>query len=459
MIGLSPERIAEEAGAEVVRAGEAEGPRRVVVDSREAGPGDLFVGLRGEHDDGGGYAVGALDAGAWGVIVRPERSARLDAGWVLSVADPLASLQRLARAWRRELDRPVVGITGSTGKTSTKDICAALLGERVHASPENYNTEVGLPLAILSAPADCEVVVLEMAMRGPGQIADLGAIAEPDVAVITNVGPVHLELLGSVEAIADAKAEILRGLREGGTAVIPVDAPEFDPHLAGISTLRFGAGGDVEAREASSGVSWTDALIATPAGELRFRFPFAERHHLSNALAAIAAGTALGVSLDGMSQRAAGIVFSRLRGELVRLGEGIVLVNDCYNANPMSMRAALDHLASLGTARRLIAVLGEMRELGPDAERFHREVGEHARAVGVEVVIGVGEPASAYRPDELVPDSRAAAARLSELVRPGDAILVKGSRAVALEGVAEELLRRRPDGDRSAGTPPEGAGG
>ncbi len=455
MISLSAPRVAEEAGAEVVRAGAADGPDRVIVDSREARPGDLFVGLTGERADGSEFAAGALAAGAWGVIVRPERAAELDGGWVLASADPLASLQRLARGWRRELGRPVVGITGSTGKTSTKDICGALLGERVHASPENYNTEVGLPLAILSAPPDAEVLVVEMAMRGAGQIADLCAIAEPDVAVITNIGPVHLELLGTVEAIAAAKAEIVPGLHEHGTAVIPVDAPYLDPHVEGIRTLRFGPGGDVEAREASAGDGATEALVATPAGELRFRFPFAERHNFDNALAAIAAGIALGIAPEAMRERAPGIVFSRLRGELVRLGEGIVLVNDCYNANPMSMRAALDHLASLGARGRLIAVLGGMRELGSGSERFHREIGEHAREAGVDVVIGVGELAAAYDPDERAADARAAAGRLAELLSPGDAVLVKGSRALGLEEVAKELLRG-PLGDRGAA---QGAGG
>ena len=333
----------------------------------------------------------------------------------------------------------MVGITGSVGKTSVKDIARALLPGRVHANRENLNTEIGLPLTVLEAPADSELLVLEMAMRGPGQIAELAAIAEPRVAVITNVGPVHVELLGSVEAIAAAKAEVLTALPAGGTAVVPVEAGELEPHLsAAPKLLRFGPGGDVEVAESRVVGGVTEATIATPAGAARFHFPFAERHNLTNALAAIGAGIALGAPLEAMADRAANIGFSRFRGERLELGEGIVLVNDCYNANPLSMRAALDHLASLEGTRR-IAVLGEMAELGPGAPAFHREVGGHARAAGVDTLIGVGEPAREYDPDELVADPAEAAELLAAQLEPGDAVLVKGSRSAGLETVAEAL--------------------
>ena len=350
--------------------------------------------------------------------------------------------QDLARRRRRELGCPVIGITGSTGKTSVKDICASMLpADPVHASPENFNTEIGLPLSVLGAPADTAAMVLEMGMRGRGQIAELAAIAEPDVGVITNVGPVHVELLGSIEGVAETKAEIIGGLREGGTAVVPAVAGPLEPFLGNApGLLRFGDGGDVYASEFGPAEGGgTSALVVTPAGEQRFEFPFPEAHNLTNALAAIAAGVALGMPLDEMARRAPGIVFSALRGQVVRLRGDSILINDSYNANPVSMRAALDHLATLPAEGRRIAVLGDMRELGPDAARHHREIGEHAREGGVELVIGVGELARDYEPDEHVADAAAAAAALDRSLGEGDVVLVKGSRAVGLEAVAEAL--------------------
>jgi len=245
VIDLAPERIAEAARAEVVAEGPGGRPERARIDSREVGTGELFFGLAGSEQDGGAYAARAIDAGAWGVVVTPDHARGLaGAGaWVFAAPNPLRALQRLAREWRRALGATTVGITGSTGKTSTKDICRALLPGRVHVSPENYNTEIGLPLTILSADAATQTLVLEMAMRGLGQIAELCEIAEPDVGAITNVGPVHLELLGTLEAIAEAKAEIFEGLRERGVAVLPEGAEALEPHLHdSLRTVTFGAG-------------------------------------------------------------------------------------------------------------------------------------------------------------------------------------------------------------------------
>ena len=454
-MNLSAELIAAAIGAEIVAEGAPGSPARATIDSGETGAGDLFFGLKGERVDGAEFAPAAIDAGAWGAVVPPAARSYflphsgnkydLDAGggegrgWVFEVEDPLAALQALALAWRRQLGARVVGVTGSVGKTSVKDIARALLPGRVHANRENLNTEIGLPLTVLEAPEDAGTLVLEMAMRGPGQIAELAAIAEPEVAVITNVGPVHVELLGSVEAIAAAKAEVLAALPATGTAIAPVEASELEPHLSQApNLLRFGPGGDVEALESRVAEGVTEALISTPAGQARFHFPFAEAHNLTNALAAVAAGVALGAPLEEMADRAANIGFSRFRGERLELGDGIVLVNDCYNANPVSMRAALDHLATLEGGRR-IAVLGEMGELGPGSPGFHREVGEHARAAGIDLLVGVGEPAREYEPDELVGAPEEAAELLAAQAQPGDAILVKGSRSAGLEAVAETL--------------------
>jgi UDP-N-acetylmuramyl pentapeptide synthase len=221
--------------------------------------------------------------------------------------------------------------------------------------------------------------------------------------------------------------------------VAPVEAGELEPHLAGVERLlRFGPGGDVAATEVKVTEGVTEARISTPLGDERFHFPFAEAHNLTNALAAIAAGVALGAAPAAMADRAASIGFSRFRGERLELGDGIVLVNDSYNANPVSMRAALDHLATL-SASRTIAVLGEMGELGEGSAGYHREVGEHARSAGVDLVIGVGEPARDYGPDELVADPSEAAELLAAHLAPGDAVLVKGSRSAGLEAVAAEL--------------------
>jgi len=459
VIRLDPERIAAAAGAEIVRRGTAAHPARGVTDSREVAPDDLFFGLPGEHLDGGEFAAAALAAGAWGAVVAPSRAGELAQGggdgWVLSAADPLRALHGVAREWRRAIGCRVVGITGSTGKTSVKDICRALLPFRVHASPENYNTEVGLPLAILSAPEapETEVLVLEMAMRGMGQIAELCEIAEPDVGAITNVGPVHLELLGTLEAITEAKAELLQGLRERGRAVVPAEAEALEPHLHDrLLTIAFGPGGDVFALSSRVEDTATVALVGTPHGVQEYRFPFTEAYNLANALAAVAIGVALDASLADMAARAPGIVFSRLRGELLELRDGVVILNDCYNANPISMRAALEHLAARDAPGRRVAVLGEMAELGPDGPGYHREIGAHARELGVGPIVGVGDLARHYAPDEWVPDARAAVPAVHALLEPQDAVLVKGSRSVGLELVSDELAAmraRRPPRERA----------
>ncbi len=467
MRGWDAARVARAAGArlevEPPRSDEQRGPSRATIDSRGAMAGELFVGLPGARVDGGRYAAQALAAGAWGVLVASEhahRAARAgEQGAVLAHPDPLAGLQALARAWRRELGAEgakVVAITGSTGKTSTKDILAALLagsagvgssehGEagklRTVASPENFNTEIGLPLAVLAAPAGTEALVLEMAMRGPGQIAELTAIAEPDVGVIVNVGPVHLELLGSLEAIAAAKAELIDGLAVGASAVIPAAEPLLGPHLrADVHTLTFGDGGDVTLLERRSDGR---VRIVHGADEIELWPSFAQAHNLRNLLAAVAAARALGTTPAGAVRPR----FSSLRGERLRLPGGVVLIDDCYNANPMSMRAAIDDLAATASARR-VAVLGDMLELGPEERRFHRELGEYAAASEIDVLVTVGPLAGELRETfageaHAAPDALAAAELLRGLLRDGDTVLVKGSRGVGLERVAEILAPER----------------
>jgi UDP-N-acetylmuramoyl-tripeptide--D-alanyl-D-alanine ligase len=356
------------------------------------------------------------------------------AATALVADDPLRALQRLATAWRRELGARVAGVTGSTGKTSTKDILAGLLRSRArtHASAENFNTEIGLPLAILEAPPRAEALVLEMAMRGEGQIAELTAIAEPDVGVIVNVGPVHLELLGTVERVAAAKAELIRDLRPGAACVVPASEPLLASHLRDdLDTWTFGPGGQVQLLA----MDGERAEIEARGERVELELPYREPHNLLNTLAAVAAARALGVAVGG----AVNVRFSSLRGEVVELPGGVVVVNDCYNANPMSMRAALDHLAE-SPAERRIAVLGTMAELGGGSAAYHREIGEHAAARGVDLLVTVGEEALAYTAGfagetQPVATPEEAGALLEEVARPGDRVLVKGSRSVGLERV------------------------
>jgi UDP-N-acetylmuramoyl-tripeptide--D-alanyl-D-alanine ligase len=465
-VRLGGAEISEVTGARVVTAGSTERPRRAVIDSAAVAAGDLFFGLRGESRDGGEFAAAAIEAGAWGVVVGPEHAARLVAGcepavpdgrggptsvargpfgpaWVFAAADPLAALQSLATANRRALGAKVLGVTGSVGKTSVKDIARALLPGVVHANAQNFNTEIGLPLTILEAPDDTERLILEMAMRGAGQIAELAGIAEPDAAIITNVGPVHVEQMGSVAAIAAEKAAVIDFLPDDGVVVAPVDAGDLEPHLERAPRLiRFGPAGDVEAVESRVVDGGTEALVRTPLGEARFVFPFVEPYNLTNALAAIAGAVALGLRPEDLVVRPTDIGFSRFRGERVKLADGIVLVNDCYNANPVSMRAALDHLATL-EAPRTVAVLGMMGELGEGEAQFHREVGAHAHEAGIDVVVGVGAVAREYDPDELVADPGEAAEWLDSHLEPGDAVLIKGSRSVGMETIAKALAGER----------------
>jgi UDP-N-acetylmuramoyl-tripeptide--D-alanyl-D-alanine ligase len=432
--------LADAAGARLA-AGDPDraGPERAVIDSREVQAGDLFVGLRGESTDGGEFAQQALEAGAWGVLTTPDRAQALATSdqrpaTILESPDPLAALQALARSWRRELACPVIGITGSTGKTSTKDILAALLGpqRRTHANRENLNTEIGLPLSVLEAPAGTEALVLEMAMRGEGQIAELVAIAEPDVGLIVNVGPVHLELLGTVERVAAAKAELIRDLRSGAACVVPAREPLLGAHLReDLDTWTFGPGGQVMLLSFEAG----RAEIEARDERVELDLPYAEPHNLLNTLAAAAAALAIGVRPQG----AVDVSFSSLRGDVVELPGEVTVVNDCYNANPMSMRAALEHLAG-SPAERRIAVLGTMAELGEEAARYHREIGERAADLGIDLLVTVGEDALAYAesfPGEThaVATPEEAGALLEELALPGDRVLVKGSRSVGLERV------------------------
>jgi UDP-N-acetylmuramoyl-tripeptide--D-alanyl-D-alanine ligase len=441
------QQVASAAGATVIAATSADGgPDRATIDSRDTGPGALFVGLPGAIHDGGAFATAALAAGAWGVLTSPAHAQRAAAeapnSVVLAADDPLAALQRLARSWRHHLDVQVIGVTGSTGKTSTKDLLKALLRphRRTVASRANFNTEIGLPLEILAAPADTEILVLEMGMRGPGQIAELAAIADPDVAVIVSVGPVHLELMGTVEAVAAAKAELIGALAPGGTAVVPAGEGLLAPWLrTDLETVTFGTEGDVRFAEQRD-----DRVVIDAAGErIELQVSFRQAHLRSNLLAAVAAGRAAGVTPSGRVD----LELSAGRGEKVCLDGGITVLDGCYNANPMSMRAALSDLAATaardGAARR-VAVLGDMLELGPEGRRYHQQLGELANEAGVDMLITVGPLAEAIAErfegeSRSVADAGQAAELVPELLQAGDVVLVKGSLGVGLKQVCGAL--------------------
>jgi UDP-N-acetylmuramoyl-tripeptide--D-alanyl-D-alanine ligase len=458
MRGWDAERVATAAGAQLLRgpARSTSGPERVTIDSRDAGGGALFVGLPGEHVDGGSFAPGALAAGAWGVLIAPAHAEAARSGGgpagpppeathgvVLVADDPLAALQRLANAWRRELGADVIGVTGSTGKTSTKDLLYAVLSQqrRTVASRANFNTEIGLPLEILEAPSGTEVLVLEMGMRARGQIADLARIAEPDVGVIVSIGPVHLEMLGSIEAIAAAKAELIAALAPGGTAVVPAGERLLTPHLRDdVRTVSFGEGGEVRL------VSETDTRVEIDAGgeRIELEVDFSDAHLRHDLLAAVGAALSVGVRPAGRLE----LALSPGRGQRRPLPGGVMLIDGAYNANPMSMRAALDSLAATEAAGRRIAVLGDMLELGPDAERFHVEVGRQADMVA-DVLVTVGPLAAAmarqfHGEHHHAADAGAAAELVPTLLREGDVVLVKASLGVGLRRVCDALSAGAP---------------
>jgi UDP-N-acetylmuramoyl-tripeptide--D-alanyl-D-alanine ligase len=378
----------------------------VQVDSRRIAPGDLFVAVNAA---GAAFVDDALAHGAAAALV-PE--------------DGFAVLAALGRAVRDRSGARVVGITGSVGKTSTKDILAAICRPRARtiAAEASFNNEIGVPLTLCRLERDTEVCILELSMRGLGQIAELCAFAKPHVGVITTIGPAHVELLGSLDAIVEAKSELLYALPAGGTAVVPEDFPVTRDDL---EVVRF-AEPEVRVEGDRTLIRWDGREVA---------FDFTARHQARNALAALHAARAVGIEPDDTVE----VELSKWRGEEVPLPGGGLLVNDAYNANPLSMRAALEHLVAQANGRRTVAILGEMAELGPGSPGYHEEIGRVAKNLGVDVVIGVGELARNYEPVDWSPDATAAIDMARNVIHPGDCVLVKGSRAAGLEVVAEAL--------------------
>jgi UDP-N-acetylmuramoyl-tripeptide--D-alanyl-D-alanine ligase len=410
----------------------------VSIDSRTVRPGDLFVALAGERADGTVFADQAIAAGAAAALVRrgAEGPGRI------AVDDPLEALGVLAREVRLRSTASVVGITGSTGKTSTKDILAGLVGPHASmvASRQNENNELGVPLTLSRLEVSTEVAIVEMAMRGLGQIAYLAEIARPEIGILTGVGPVHLELLGTVENVAAAKAELLAALPADGLAIVPHGEPLLEPHLRGLAArvVTFGTeeGAGVQLLSFQPDEAGGEAEIRAGSRTLHVPVSFTAPHNAVNLTAALAAYEALDLPLDAVGSERLEVAFSRWRGEELPLPAGGLLIADCYNANPTSMRAALEHLSAVARSRRRVAVLGDMAELGDEADRYHREVGQTVAELGIEQVIAVGPRARLYGGDWFATVAEAREA-LPELVRPGDVVLVKASRSMGLEELVE----------------------
>jgi UDP-N-acetylmuramoyl-tripeptide--D-alanyl-D-alanine ligase len=414
----------------------------VCTDSRRIEPGCLFIALRGPRHDAHDFAAGAIERGAGAVLV--ERiPAGVDATRVLRVADTLRALGDLAAWTRRRWGGTVVALTGSNGKTTTKEmlasICAGAYGGAVCKTQGNLNNLIGLPLTILGLGGDERAAVLEMGMNAPGEIARMTEIAAPDVGVITNVGPAHLEGLGSIEGVAKAKGELFAGMQRDATIAVNMD----DPWVARLAAdfpgrrIEFGEGREVTARDALDR-GWDEIAFRLEVGgrAAAVRLAMAGLHNVQNALAAAAAAHALGLDLDVIVAGLEAAVAPAMRMEVVRLANGVTVVNDAYNANPASTLAALRAVAHM--PGRAIAVLGEMRELGAASAALHRDIGRAAAEIGFAVLLAVGSEAEhtaagaraagGMMEIHVCPDAATAAETVAVLWRPGDAILVKGSR-------------------------------
>jgi len=440
----------------------------LAVDSREVATGGLFVALPGARVDGHTFVGAAIAAGARAVLVtRDDEAVRAaveasgrHVGLVV-VEDAQRAIEDLA-AWHRErLACPVIGITGSTGKTTTKDFLRDVLASRlkVVATSGNRNNELGVPLTLFEADPDAEAVVVEMAMRGPGQIARLCGIARPTAGLITNVGVSHVEILGSQEAIASAKGELARAIPSTGRVFLNGDDAWSDALAADLScgTTRYGLSADADVRAEDIAINDDGAAVFTlvcEQGKETVTLPLPGRHNVYNALAAAAAGLYLELPLSDVVAGLERATFSKWRMEMFQSASGIAIINDAYNANPTSMRAAISTLCEMPAEGRRIAVLGDMAELGSLAELAHFEIGEFVAASGVDALVTVGERArriadgarTAGMPDASVrPCASAAEASevLDDLLSPGDIVLVKASRVMGLELVVEGMVEPR----------------
>ena len=428
----------------------------ITTDTRKIAAGDLFIALRGENFDGADFAADALHKGAAAVLVNAPLSASVqkdlkkEKGTVLIVPDTLKAYQEIAHAWRMKFDIPVVAITGSNGKTTTKDLTAAVLSGRgtVCRTAANYNNEVGLPLTLLGITEDDTAAVVEIGMRGLGQIAALAPVAAPNIGIVTNVCEVHMELLGSIENIAKAKAELVEAIPAGGTVLLNADdervAAMRSMAADGVRVLTYGIGADADIRAEALRLAAGGSQFMVTWGNERhdYSIPLAGRHNVSNALAALAAGFVLGCTPQEMQAGLRTLTPTKMRYEVHEIGARR-FINDAYNASPSSMCAAIETTASLYHGRR-IAVLGDMLELGVAAEEAHREIGKRVAELGFAALVTYGEQARwMHKAAEAAGCSvcyhaeshEAAAKYLREMLVDGDTVLFKGSRGMKMEQI------------------------
>jgi UDP-N-acetylmuramoyl-tripeptide--D-alanyl-D-alanine ligase len=432
----------------------------ISIDSRTIKEGELFVAIKGDRFDGHDFVPEVIKKGAWGALV--DRST-LETKYgslgslknIVPVEDTIFTLQEMAHMHREKFAIPVVGITGSNGKTTTKEMLAGILKQKgpVHKNEGNLNNHIGVPLTLLKLDRRHRSSVVEMGMSATGEIDTLARLVSPDVGVITNIGPAHLEFLGTMDMVAQAKAELLSNLKSDGTAVLNADDRYFTTLRNKCSgrVLSFGIEdeADVRAFDIRQGKDFTDMTIGADGSTVKVRLPAIGRHNIYNALAAAAGAEAVGMSLDAVKYGLEDFSPVAMRSELKQI-KGRTVLADYYNANPGSVQAALETLISLRAGRRSVAVLGDMLELGETAADAHREVGRTAARLGVDVIIAMGTlskhildgaiEAGMPKDRVIMAGSHAeAAALLKERSRNGDAVLIKGSRGMKMEKILEEF--------------------
>jgi UDP-N-acetylmuramoyl-tripeptide--D-alanyl-D-alanine ligase len=426
---------------------------KISTDSRTLKVGELFIALRGENFDGHNFVESAANAGAAAAIVESNWKGKVPKNFALiRTTDTLQAYQQIAASYRKSLTLKVVAITGSNGKTSTKDFTASVLGRRfrVTKTEGNFNNHVGLPRTILETTSRDEVAVWEIGMNHPGEVAALSKIAAPDAAIITNIGVAHIEFMGSREAIAKEKGALAESVGPEGTVILNADDP-FSEGIAARTRAKVifagTEGGMVRAIEISQTADGSEFTILEGAHRCRAQLPVPGLHMVQNALLAVAAGRAFGLSIEECATGLATAPLAKARLQIKEIG-GVQFLDDSYNANPDSMKAALRTLVELDADGKRIAVLGEMHELGDESERGHREVGETAAALNIDQLIVIGSVAAAIanaarhgglENSTVVNSTSEAAELLSQIAAPGDLVLVKGSRAARTERVIEAI--------------------